>query len=56
MIRVRPVCVRFLCVISRYASHGNSRLLDACFRVFARYVKKKFSTLSLRSVIENGSF
>ena len=38
------------------ASHGNNRLLDACFRVFARCAKKKFSTLSLRSAVENGSF
>ena len=38
------------------ASHGNNRLLDACFRVFARCAKRKFSTLSLRSAVENGSF
>ena len=32
-------------------------LLDACFRVFACCTKKrKFSTLSLRSAVENGSF
>ena len=38
------------------ASHGNNRLLDACFRVFARCAKRKFSTLSLCSAVENGSF
>ena len=38
------------------ASHGNGRLLDACYRVFARCAKKKISTLSLRAAVENGSF
>ena len=38
------------------ASHGNGRLLDTCFRVFARCTKKKILTLSLRSAVENGSF
>ena len=38
-----------------HVSHGNGRLLNACFRVFARCAKKKLSTLSLRSAVENGS-
>ena len=34
---------------------AKASLLDACFRVFARCAKKKISTLSLRSAVENGS-
>ena len=42
--------------VGAMASHGNGRLLDTCFRVFAHCVKRKFSTLSLHSAVENGSF
>ena len=38
------------------ASHGNGHLLDACFMYSRIARKRKFSTLSLRSAVENGSF
>ena len=37
------------------ASRGNGRLLDACFAYSRVARKRKFSTLSLRSAVENGS-